>query len=56
MNVKFPVSREGWAPWYLIVWRLIWFVPVMLARVLFVLILGIGWGPETASAAWRDTE
>ena len=46
---------SDWAPWYLIAWRVIWFVPSQVCRAAFVLTVTIGWGPRAGADAWNST-
>lgn len=42
-------------PWYIIAWRLLWFLPAQALRMLFTLVVGIGFGRRAARDVWRDT-
>lgn len=44
-----------YAPWYVIVWRFIWFLPLQVFRFGFLAIAFIGWGRQTAMEAFEDT-
>jgi hypothetical protein len=57
INWKWPGGPGSiYNPWYDILWRLLWFVPVTISRVLFALFVGIAARDHrTALEAWRDT-
>lgn len=38
-----------------IVWKLIWFIPYQILRVILCLVGGIGFGLHTAEMIWKDT-
>jgi hypothetical protein len=43
------------APLPVVAWRLLWIVPLMLARAIFVGLVGCAGGWSEAKRAWRDT-
>jgi len=44
-----------YSKWYVIVWHLLWGVPVYVTRALFVGAIFAGWGSESARQAWKAT-
>ena len=45
--------RSGWAPWYVIIWHLLWAIPYTLGRVICVVAVLFGWGPQSAKEIWN---
>jgi hypothetical protein len=45
---------SDYAPWYVIAWRLLWWVPLQLARFVLCTITLVGWGPSAARGIWKD--
>lgn len=46
--------RTGvYAPWYLLLWRLLWWLPAYSLKILFTVVVLIGWGPNAARRAWE---
>jgi hypothetical protein len=43
-------------PLYVVAWRLIWFVPVIILRVLLTVAAFCGWGLDSAQRVWEDTK
>jgi hypothetical protein len=43
------------ASWYIIAWRLLWFIPLQLGRALFVISAFMGWGLNHGQSAWDNT-
>ena len=41
------------APYRVIVWRTIWWVPMLVTKSFFLGVVAIGWGPKTALAINR---
>jgi hypothetical protein len=41
-------------PWYVILWRLFWYVPVVVAACFFALLVLIGFGKRDARVFWRS--
>lgn len=39
-------------PWYIILWRTLWFVPVKVALLIATLFVFIGFGKDTAEQVW----
>ena len=37
-----PVRRY-WRPWYIVTWRLLWFVPVIVVKYIYISLVFIGW-------------
>jgi hypothetical protein len=48
-----PVRRY-WSPWWIIGWRMIWFLPLMVAKCIFIAVASIGWGPRTGYQMWLE--
>lgn len=51
-SIKLEMNR---APWYIIAWRCIWVVPLIVFRSFYVATVAIGWGPGTTSEIHRRT-
>lgn len=49
-------SDNYYAPVYVIAWRVIWFIPMQLARIVFCACAAMAWGLDAGKMAWRDTE
>lgn len=49
-------SDNHYAPLHVIAWRIIWFIPMQLARIVFCACAIMAWGWNTGKQAWRDTE
>ena len=47
-NMKQPYDPGPWAPWYVITWRMVWIIPLKIARELFLLFALLGWGLQIA--------
>ncbi len=44
-----------WAPWYVILWRLIWFIPIQFLRILLTACVAICYGENTGRILWYRT-
>ena len=56
MNWNWPAGNNDYFPWYVILWHGLWYLPYLLARVLFVVVVGIYNGsPRLAFRAWDET-
>lgn len=54
INWNWPAKPgNGLVPWYTIVWRMAWWLPLMLSLALTVAVLTISHGPSTASDFWK---
>lgn len=42
--------------WYVIVWRLPWWVLAHVLRVMLSLVMLVGWGRHIAVQMWEDTK
>lgn len=45
-----------YAPWYVIAWRLIWWLPVQALRVALCITVAAGWGGSDAHRMWEGTQ
>lgn len=36
------------APYHVIAWRLIWWIPMLITKSLFLAVVTVGWGPKIA--------
>ena len=50
------MDRDSYAPIHVIMWRFIWIVPLMVARMIFVACVFLMYGDAAAARAWRDTK
>ena len=48
---------KHWVAPHVALWRMIWFLPVQVARLIFVLLVAVMFGPTsmTFRDVWRDT-
>lgn len=44
-----------YAPWYVILWRALWFIPWQISRCLYVGIVFCMFGASSSKDAWYDT-
>jgi len=42
------------APWYIIAWRLIWYLPLCLSGFLFCCVVGVMYGPQAGLDEYDD--
>lgn len=54
-QVKKQKPFNPYAPWYVIAWRMVWWVPLKVARELFLLFVLLGWGPRVEEEIRRIT-
>lgn len=46
--------KEGlYNPLLVVLWRMIWFIPVVITLLVFIIVYGIGFGPKDASRVLR---
>lgn len=43
------------APWWVVIWRLLWIVPAWLFALGLCGCVLFGWGPRSALRVWSDT-
>lgn len=56
INWRWPAKRgNNYNPWYVIGWRMLWVIPVFIARCLFVGLITLMHGPRTGQRTWEDT-
>ena len=54
-NFHWPMTKSNnKAPWYSIVRRVVFFIPVFTALYLFLLFVFLGWGWPTMKAMYKD--
>lgn len=44
-----------YAPWYVVVWRALWIIPLYVSRILFILFVFIAYGKNYAKDVIRNT-
>lgn len=50
------MSKGDWFPWYVIVWHIVWCVPLWIVRCLFVLAVGMfSMSAKQIVKAWEVT-
>ena len=55
VNVKPVYDPCPYAPWYVVAWRMVWIIPLKIAREAFLLFAMMGWGREIAKKMRRIT-
>lgn len=56
MNLRWPAGPASvWAPWYAVLWRLVWVVPWLVFRAGYVATTGLMLGHGELQRAWDDT-
>lgn len=55
MKRKQQKQYNPYAPWYVIAWRMVWWVPLKISRELFLLFALLGWGPRVEEELRRIT-
>jgi hypothetical protein len=57
LNWKFPSTKNNnLSPWYIVFRRSIWILPAYAARILFVVLVWLGWGYDNALDMWQSTK
>lgn len=52
---RWPESRiTGRAPWFVIMWRALWWLPMVASVMLSTLIVAIAFGPRSAKRMWDN--
>lgn len=55
INWKWPSTKENtWIPWYLIAWRVIWTIPLLIGFGFMYVSLFCGRGPKEANRFWEE--
>jgi hypothetical protein len=55
INFQWPKKPGNYySPWYVIGWRLLWFIPWYVCKCCLVLVTCVAWGPRTAIELWDD--
>ncbi len=49
-----PNGTSTYEPWFVILWRLVWFIPITLTMTAFLIIAVVGWGPEMTRRILRE--
>lgn len=47
-------NYRKYAPWYVCIWRAIWFVPLVLSVCLYTFMILMVYGPREAKHVWRE--
>ncbi len=55
MNFHWPKKRgNNYAPWYVILWRCVWWLPIMVSFSLAFIFITFASGIGTAREFWKD--
>lgn len=56
INWRWPATKKNfYVPWYVIAWRMVWALPIVICRVLLAACVLCSRGISTAAAIWHET-
>jgi hypothetical protein len=50
----FSVNKD-YVPWWLLSWRIFWYIPMQVFRFMYLSCCLFGWGPKIAKRMFEDT-